>query len=114
MADDVEALRLHLGVDAPVLLGASFGGMVALQYAVRHPDSLSKLILADTAPSNDYYATSIERAGRYDWVTPPSQAEEIVKGIPHADLHIFENSGHNPLVEETREFLGTVTRFIRA
>lgn len=31
MADDVEALRLYLGIKAPVLLGASFGGMVALQ-----------------------------------------------------------------------------------
>ena len=202
MADDVEALRLYLGVEAPVLLGSSFGGMVALHYAVHYPDSLSKLILSNTAPSYDFYATSMERVaelasaeqlelltarfsgtitleqnirwnkvvgplyyrtfpplaqleattarmifgpevaehvmryelpsydvraqldtihiptlvltGRYDWVTGPSQAEEILKGIPHADLRIFENSGHNPQEEETDEYVRTVSRFIQA
>jgi proline iminopeptidase len=201
MADDVEALRLYLGVEAPVLLGSSFGGMIALMHAVRHPGSAAKLILSNTAPSYDFYATSMERVtalaspeqlelltarfsgtitleqnmrwnevvgplyyrtfpplaqlenatarmifgpevaehvmrydipsydvraelgaikvptlvltGRHDWVTGPSQAEEIVTGIPHADLHIFENAGHNPQEEVTDEYLQTVTRFLQ-
>lgn len=36
-----------------------------------------------------------------------------MKEIPHANSHILENSGHNPHVEETREFLQTISRFIR-
>ena len=40
-AADVEALRLHLGLDKPILLGWSHGGMVAQLFAFTYPDSLS-------------------------------------------------------------------------
>lgn len=48
-ASDVQALRLHLGLDRPIVMGWSHGGMVALQFAFTYPDSLSKLILFDTS-----------------------------------------------------------------
>lgn len=48
-AADVEALRVHLGIDKPIVIGWSHGGMVAMQFAATYPDSLSKLILLDTS-----------------------------------------------------------------
>jgi proline iminopeptidase len=45
---DAEALRQKLGFDKWAVLGHSFGGMVALEYALRYPDSLSHLLLMDT------------------------------------------------------------------
>ena len=36
--DDVRAFCDALGIADPVVLGASFGGMVAMSYATRHPD----------------------------------------------------------------------------
>ncbi len=45
---DAEALRQELGIDRWAVLGHSFGGMVALEYALRYPDSLSRLLLMDT------------------------------------------------------------------
>ncbi len=45
---DAEALRQKLGFERWALLGHSFGGMVALEYALRYPGSLSHLILFDT------------------------------------------------------------------
>lgn len=45
---DVEALRQELGFARWAVLGHSFGGMVALEYALRYPESLSHLILMDT------------------------------------------------------------------
>jgi proline iminopeptidase len=54
MADDLEQLRTHLGIERLVVFGASFGGMVALTYAVRHPHGLSKLILSSTAASYQF------------------------------------------------------------
>ena len=36
-ADDVEALRQHLGVERPLILGHSHGGYIALRYAIRYP-----------------------------------------------------------------------------
>lgn len=45
---DADALREHLGFERWAVLGHSFGGMVALEYALRYPDRLSHLILLDT------------------------------------------------------------------
>jgi proline iminopeptidase len=45
---DADALRQTLGFDKWAVLGHSFGGMVALEYALRYPQSLSHLILMDT------------------------------------------------------------------
>jgi proline-specific peptidase len=45
---DADALRERLGFDRWVVLGHSFGGHVALEYALRYPDRLSHLVLLDT------------------------------------------------------------------
>ena len=45
---DAEAIRQKLGFKKWAVLGHSFGGMVALEYALRYPDSLSHLLLMDT------------------------------------------------------------------
>src|SRR5512139_3959983 len=45
---DAEALRQTLGFNKWAILGHSFGGNVALEYALRYPQSLSHLILMDT------------------------------------------------------------------
>jgi proline iminopeptidase len=45
---DPEELRQTLGFDKWAVLGHSFGGMVALEYALRYPQSLSHLLLVDT------------------------------------------------------------------
>jgi proline iminopeptidase len=46
--DDVRAFCDALGIVNPIVLGASFGGMVALAYATRHPAHPAKLILIST------------------------------------------------------------------
>jgi pimeloyl-ACP methyl ester carboxylesterase len=45
---DADALRQALGFDKWAVLGHSFGGMVALEYALRYPQNLSHLILMNT------------------------------------------------------------------
>jgi proline iminopeptidase len=45
---DADALRQELGFDQWAVLGHSFGGNVALEYALRYPQSLSHLILMNT------------------------------------------------------------------
>lgn len=47
--DDVRAFCDALGIERPIILGASFGTFVALSYASRHPGHASKLILAGAA-----------------------------------------------------------------
>jgi pimeloyl-ACP methyl ester carboxylesterase len=45
---DAEALRQKLGFGRWAVLGHSFGGQVALEYALRYPARLSHLVLLDT------------------------------------------------------------------
>jgi proline iminopeptidase len=61
-ASDVEALRIHLGLDKPIIMGWSHGGMVAMQFAFTYPDSLSKLILVDTSAYFGEFLSDIEAA----------------------------------------------------
>jgi len=61
-ASDVEALRIHLGLEKPVVMGWSHGGMVAMQFAFTYPDSLSKLILVDTSAYFGEFLSDIEAA----------------------------------------------------
>ena len=61
-ASDVEALRIHLGLDKPIVMGWSHGGMVAMQFAFTYPDSLSKLILVDTSAYFGEFLSDVEGA----------------------------------------------------
>lgn len=47
---DLDAIRAHFHVDAPVLLGHSWGTVLALEYALRNPARVSRLILMNPAP----------------------------------------------------------------
>jgi proline iminopeptidase len=47
--EDMEALRRHLGLGPIVSIGTSYGGIVAMAHAARHPDAVSHLILIVTA-----------------------------------------------------------------
>lgn len=48
-ADDVIGLCDALEIERPIVLGWSFGGMVAMNLAGRYPNRLSKLVLQSTA-----------------------------------------------------------------
>jgi len=60
---DADALREHLGFEEIAVLGFSYGGFVALEYALRYPQRLKRLILVDTAATFDY-AEEIEANAR--------------------------------------------------
>src|SRR3984957_3712145 len=49
--DDVKALCDALEIERPIVMGVSFGGYVAMSYALRHPGHPAKLILCSTAAS---------------------------------------------------------------
>ncbi len=61
-AADVEALRVHLGLERPIVMGWSHGGMVAQQFAFTYPDSLLKLILLDTSAHFGEFLSDVEAA----------------------------------------------------
>jgi pimeloyl-ACP methyl ester carboxylesterase len=48
--DDIEALRVHLGLDRIDLLGHSAGAALALLYTTRRPDRVGRLALINPSP----------------------------------------------------------------
>ena len=52
MVDDIENLRQHLGFKQWVVLGHSFGGMLAAYYATKHPEHIQALILSSSGGIN--------------------------------------------------------------
>jgi len=63
IVEDIEQLRQTLGGGHKMVLsGGSFGGFIALSYAVKYPQHLSHLILRGTAPS---YRHEIEAIGNF-------------------------------------------------
>ena len=52
-ADDAAALMKDQGWDEALVMGVSFGGMVAQELALRHPECVTRLVLACTSPGGE-------------------------------------------------------------
>jgi pimeloyl-ACP methyl ester carboxylesterase len=69
LADDLERLILHLGIDQFTLIGHSMGGKTAMYYSQKYPNRLEKMVVVDIGIK------------RY-----PMHHNEIIKGIKSIDL----------------------------
>ena len=50
--EDLDRLRSFLELEAVAVLGHSWGGRVAMYYAIQHPDRVSHMVLMNTAPAS--------------------------------------------------------------
>jgi len=60
--EDADALRAHLGFEQIILFGHSYGGALAMEYALKYRDRLAGLVLCCTAPVFDYIDVILENA----------------------------------------------------
>src|SRR5437867_5422940 len=58
---DLDALRSHWALDQLTLLGYSWGGLLALLYALEHPDRVARLALVSSAPATAKWRREFER-----------------------------------------------------
>lgn len=93
---DLETLRLHLGAGPIALLGHSWGGVLAMEYAARHPDNVSRLVLLNTAPASNREwreFLSAWRGGRSDSdaaaLTALTQRPTYAAGEVAADTELY-------------------------
>ena len=73
--DDLDAVRRRFGLESVAVLGHSWGGVLAMEYAIRQPGRVSHLILLDTGPASagDWRVLREEFVRRRD----PADQEEM-------------------------------------
>jgi proline iminopeptidase len=109
--EDLEDLRKSLGLNKFILMGHSWGGFLAMQYAVDHQDNLIGLILLDSLPA-DYkgqraFMDEFEARTKniHDDIKPLFSYEEFKKldAIQISDVHrkLFSVYIYNP--EDVKE-----------
>ncbi|MFT4650124.1 MAG: esterase [Polaribacter sp.] len=69
MVDDVHQLLSHLGIKSCRLIGHSMGGKVAMLFALKYPQMVSQLVVADIAP--------IANLHNYDHLIDPVMALKL-------------------------------------
>ena len=62
--EDIEALRVAMGLGKIIVFGHSYGGMVAQAYALRYPESVSKLVLSCTLFSGEMWQANNDNCNR--------------------------------------------------
>jgi proline iminopeptidase len=96
---DADALRQALGFEKWAVLGHSFGGMVALEYALRYPQRLSHLILMNTC-------------GDIWWVQHNAPELLAKRGYKPTAVQAARRFFSGQLTPD--EVMSTVTKFLRA
>jgi pimeloyl-ACP methyl ester carboxylesterase len=76
-AADVVGVLDHLGLGRADVLGFSWGGYVALETAVRHPDRVDRLVLAAVNTRADGYHTEIRDPSRWETSTRMPTGDEF-------------------------------------
>jgi len=61
-AADVDGLRAWLGADRIVMAGGSYGGFIAMEYAIRYPSRVAALVLRDTAADSSNQDAALRNA----------------------------------------------------
>lgn len=83
--EDLESLRKYFGLDSVAVLGHSWGGLLAMEYAIRHEDRVSAMVLMNPAPaSRDDYILFREERSR----NAPADMEklaELAAGIAYQE-----------------------------
>ncbi|KAB0677423.1 alpha/beta fold hydrolase [Aureimonas leprariae] len=114
--DEVEEVRQGLGLDRFVLYGHSWGGILGIEYALRHPDRLSGLVISNMTASIASFLQRLETLK--DLLPPASRARlaelEKAEDYDSPDYHrIVEGELYPQVLCRTQPWPEPLTRAFR-
>jgi proline iminopeptidase len=93
---DLDAIRAHIGAESVALLGHSWGGVLAMEYATRHSARVSHLILMNTGPESAAEWTQLREyvaqhrpCGDLDAMAAIRATTEYARGDPAAEVDYY-------------------------
>jgi proline iminopeptidase len=93
-ADEVEGVRKALGLGRMNLLGSSYGGALALQYALKYQEHISKMVIASGLSSVNLTVSEMTRLK----TQLPKETQEIMK--KYESKFAFQHPEYLKAVEE--------------
>ncbi|WP_066582166.1 alpha/beta fold hydrolase [Cellulomonas timonensis] len=87
---DIEAIRQLLDLGPIVMAGGSYGGFLAMEYTLAHPENVRALVLRDTAANTRYDHLAVDRARSTDRVSIDEWVIERIGTGRFADNVEFE------------------------
>lgn len=82
LVGDLEAVRVHLGIDQWNIMGQSAGGWTALEYTLAHQDRVNRLIVVCSAPTGKFH-TGTFRDPAHPIYPRYKQLSEEIRSLPH-------------------------------
>jgi proline iminopeptidase len=89
---DIEKVRQHFHLDSVVLLGHSWGTVLALEYALRYPGRVSHLVLMNPAPASEADYKQL----RNEWLE--KRADDMQKRKAIADTAAYKEADPDAVV----------------
>jgi proline iminopeptidase len=89
LVEEVDQVRSGLGLEKVCLFGHSAPGLVAVEYALRHPDRVSQLILVSVEP---YFTPGWLKARKAFWETeaPADRKAALKRNIERLPDHLLK------------------------
>ena len=88
--EDMEALRQHLGLGKIVVIGASYGGMVAMTYASRYPANVSHLMAIVTVADSRFLERAQATLAKHGTASQQAIAQHLWNGTFRDAAHLQE------------------------
>jgi pimeloyl-ACP methyl ester carboxylesterase len=106
-----EAVKAVFGNVAPVVVGASLGGYIALRYAARFPVK-GLFLVAPTNAMEDQLVKAYRGFnfpvrviwGSYDSIISGEEMRTLVDKLPNAKLLVYNGAGHSAYKDQPEQF----------
>lgn len=84
LVNDIEQLRIHLGIEQWNVMGQSAGGWTALEYTLAHQPHLRKLIVVCSAPTGRFH-TGTFRDPSHPLFPQYDRLSKEIRSLPHQE-----------------------------